>query len=83
MNDIVKVSWSGGKDSTCAMLKHLESGNVVKAVCYIPMLTPEIPLIMKNHYEFIQNTAERFRNMGAEVNIISGMDYYTHTHTGF
>lgn len=73
--ETVKVSWSGGKDSTCALMMHLEAGHKVKAVCYVPMLTAEIPLILKNHYEFIINTAERFRGMGAEVFIVSGMTY--------
>lgn len=73
---IVKVGWSGGKDSTCSVLLHLEQGDTVKAVCYIPMFTEDIPLITKKHYEFILNTAERFRQMGAEVFIVSGMTYY-------
>ena len=65
--DIVKVGWSGGKDSTCAVMLHLEQGDYVKAICYIPMFTKEIPLITKRHYEFIHNTAQRFTNLGAEV----------------
>lgn len=73
---IVKVGWSGGKDSTCSVLLHLEQGDYVKAVCYIPMFTTEIPLITKKHYDFIMNTAERLRGMGAEVYIVSGMTYY-------
>lgn len=73
--ETVKVSWSGGKDSTCAMLKHIEAGHLVKAVCYVPMLTDEIPLILKNHYEFILNAADKFRGMGAEVNIVTGETY--------
>lgn len=80
----VKVGWSGGKDSTASVLLHLEQGDKVKAVCYIPMFTKEIPLITKKHYEFIMNTAERLRKMGAEVNIVSGMtywDYVSHTIT--
>jgi 3'-phosphoadenosine 5'-phosphosulfate sulfotransferase (PAPS reductase)/FAD synthetase len=76
MADIVKVSWSGGKDSTCAVMLHIERGDKVKAVCYIPMFTPEIPLISKDHYQFILDTAERFREMGAEVHIMSGMTYW-------
>lgn len=31
MKPTVKVSWSGGKDSTCAVLLHLEAGHKVKA----------------------------------------------------
>lgn len=78
---VVKVSWSGGKDSTCALWMHLQQGDTVKAVCYIPMLTDDIPLIMPEHYEFIHKTADRFRAMGAEVHIVSGMtyvEYFTH-----
>ena len=73
---IVKVGWSGGKDSTCSVLLHLEQGDTVKAVCYIPMFTKEIPLITKKHYEFIMNTADRLRGIGAEVYIVSGMTYW-------
>jgi hypothetical protein len=73
---IVKVGWSGGKDSTCSVLLHLEQGDTVKAVCYIPMFTEDIPLITKKHYEFILKTADRFRKMGAEVYIVSGMTYW-------
>ena len=72
---IVKVGWSGGKDSTCSVLLHLEQGDTVKAVCYIPMFTKNIPLITKKHYEFIMNTADRLREMGAEVYIVSGITY--------
>lgn len=64
MKTTVKVSWSGGKDSTCAVLLHLEAGHKVKAVNYTPMFTEEIPLLLKDHYEFIQKTAERFRDWG-------------------
>jgi hypothetical protein len=76
MPDVVKMSWSGGKDSTCAVLKHLELGHIVKAVCYMPMFTNDIPLITKEHYEFIMKTADRFRDMGAEVHIVTGKTYY-------
>jgi hypothetical protein len=74
--NIVKVGWSGGKDSTCSVLLHLEQGDTVKAVCYIPMFTETIPLITKNHYEFILKTADRLRKMGVEVYIVNGMSYY-------
>ena len=74
---VVKVGWSGGKDSTCAVMMHLERGDKVKAVCYIPMFTKEIPLISKKHYEFILNTAEYFRSLGAEVFFADeGVTYY-------
>ena len=72
---IVKVGWSGGKDSTATVLLHLKRGDKVKAVCYIPMFTKEIPLILKDHYQFILKTADYFRSLGAEVFIVSGMTY--------
>lgn len=75
MKPTVKVNWSGGKDSTCAVLLHLRDGHKVKAVNYTPMFTEETPLILKEHYEFIQRTAERFRDMGAEVYMVTGMTY--------
>lgn len=74
--DIVKVSWSGGKDSSCAVKMHLDLGHIVKAVCYVPMFTKEIPLLTKEHYEFILRTADLFRSLGAEVHIVSGRTYY-------
>lgn len=74
--EVVKVGWSGGKDSTCAVMHHLQRGDKVKAVCFIPMFTNEIPLICKNHYSFIMNTANTFRSMGAEVHIVTGECYY-------
>ena len=80
MHDVVKVNWSGGKDSTCAVLKRIERGDKVIAVCYIPMLTDEIPLLLKEHYEFILNAADRFRTMGATVYIVHGMTYYDYVH---
>ena len=80
MGDVVKVSWSGGKDSTCALMKHLERGDTVKAVCYIPMFTDTIPLLLKDHYEHILRTADKFRSMGAEVHIVKGITYYDLIH---
>lgn len=80
--DIVKVGWSGGKDSTCAVMKHIQRGDKVKIVCYIPMLTKEIPLILKKHYNFIIDTANYFRSLGAEVYFPDGgltyYEYVTH-----
>ena len=73
---VVKIGWSGGKDSTCAVMHHIKNGDKVKAVCYIPMFTQEIPLISKKHYSFILQTAEYFRSLGAEIHIVSGMTYY-------
>lgn len=78
--DIVKVNWSGGKDSTCAVMKHIQKGNKVIAVCYIPMLTKEIPLLLKEHYQFILKAADRFRSLGATVHIVTGMTYYDYVH---
>ena len=80
MGDVVKVSWSGGKDSTCAVMRHIERGDTVKAVCYIPMFTDTIPLLLKDHYEFILRTADKFRSMGAEVYIVKGITYYEYVH---
>lgn len=75
--DIVYVSWSGGKDSTAAVLLHIARGDYVKAVCYVPMFTPEIPLITKEHYNHLIKTAHYFRTHGAEVYFIHGIDYYS------
>lgn len=71
----MKVGWSGGKDSTCAVMQHIRKGHKVKAVCYVPMFTETIPLIEKDHYEFILSTADLFRDLGAEVYIVTGMTY--------
>jgi hypothetical protein len=79
--DVVKVGWSGGKDSTCAVSLHIRQDDYVKAVCYVPMFTKEIPLITKRHHNFILETAEFFRRSGAEVYFAEGMtywDYVTH-----
>lgn len=72
---IVKVGWSGGKDSSCAVMEHIKRGDKVIAVCYVPMFTDKIPLILKKHYEFILKTADFFRRLGATVHIVSGMTY--------
>lgn len=79
--DIVKLGWSGGKDSTCAFSLHLERGDIVKAVCYIPMFTEKIPLLTKRHYEFILETSEKFKKEGGKIYWADGMtywDYVTH-----
>lgn len=74
---IVKIGWSGGKDSTCAVMKHIERGDEVKAVCYIPMFTKEIPLILKDHYSFLLRTADYFRSLGVKVFFADkGLTYY-------
>lgn len=74
--DTVKVSWSGGKDSTCALSLHLDRGDKVIGVCYVPMFTDTIPLLLKDHYEHILRTADHFRELGAEIHIVSGISYY-------
>lgn len=79
--DVVKVSWSGGKDSTASVILHHGRGDHCKIVCYIPHFTEEIPLIQKAHFEFIHSAAEKFRSWGHEVYIVKGLtywDYVTH-----
>jgi len=80
MGNIVKVNWSGGKDSSCAAMLHIERGDKVKMVCYVPMFTGKIPLLLKDHYEFILKTAELYRSLGAEVHIVTGLTYYDFVH---
>jgi hypothetical protein len=79
---VVKIGWSGGKDSTCAVMAHIERGDKVKAVCYIPMFTKEIPLISKKHYDFIMETAAYFKALGAQIYFADGgltyYEYVTH-----
>lgn len=75
--NIVKIGWSGGKDSTCAVMKHIERGDKVKIVHYTPMFTKEIPLILKDHYSFIKQTASYFESLGAEIYWADkGLTYY-------
>ena len=76
MENIVKIGWSGGKDSTCAVYKRIEKGDKVKAVCYVPYFTDNIPLINKEHFEFILRQKETFEKMGAEVFIAEGITYW-------
>lgn len=79
---VVKMAWSGGKDSTCAVMLHIKRGDKVKVVCYIPMFTKKIPLITKKHYSFIIDTANYFRSLGADVFFADGgltyYEYVTH-----
>lgn len=74
--DIVKIGWSGGKDSTCAVHKHLERGDMVKAVCYIPRFTKEIPLINKEHYNHILDQKSKIEKLGGKVYFAEGITYY-------
>lgn len=78
---IVKISWSGGKDSTASCLLHLLSGDQCKIVCYVPMLNSDIPLILRSHYDFILSTADFFRSLGADVFIVHGISYFDHVHS--
>lgn len=71
----VKCSWSGGKDSTAAVLLHLERGDVCKVVCYIPYFDEHTPLILNDHYQHLIRTARRFEEMGAEVYFVHGITY--------
>lgn len=77
---IVKVCWSGGKDSTASMILHHLRGDHIKAVCYIPMLTNTIPLIRKCHYDHILDMADVFRKLGHEVHIVTGISYWDVCH---
>lgn len=74
--EIVKISWSGGKDSTAATLLHLWAEHECKIVNYIPYFMPGIPLIRKAHYDFIMCTAEKFKIWGAELFMVQGISYY-------
>lgn len=79
-NEIWKINWSGGKDSTAATILHYLRGDICIVVCYIPMLTDSIPMIHKTHYDFIINTKSVFRSWGFDVKIVTGKTYYDHTH---
>lgn len=76
--DTVKISWSGGKDSTAATLLHLYRGDKCKVVCYVPLFDADTPLIRKQHYEHIMKTADLFRSRGAEVWVVHGQTYVDH-----
>ena len=75
MCDVVKVCWSGGKDSTASALLHLERGDLVSLVCYVPMFDDSIPLISKDHYEFIISAKSFFEELGANVFLVHGLSY--------
>lgn len=77
---VVKLNWSGGKDSTASFLLHYGRNDVVKAVYYIPMLTEAIPLITKKHYAFIENFIERYSGASAEFIRANGVTYWEHVH---
>lgn len=71
----VKVNWSGGKDSTAAVLLNIAEGYDVVAVCYIPMFDQSTPLIMPHHLEFLKIAAAHFRRLGADVHFVHGITY--------
>ena len=64
--------WSGGKDSTCAGDMHLERGDDVHFICYIPMFDDVIPLIERCHYEHLLRCADYYRSQGAKVTFTNG-----------
>lgn len=78
--DTVKCCWSGGKDSSCATHLHLLQGDKCIVTNYIPMFTEEIPLLLKGHYEFIMQTIELWKQMGAEVYQVHGITYWDWVH---
>ncbi len=78
--DIVKCCWSGGKDSSCATHLHLSQGDKCIVTNYIPMFTEDIPLLLKEHYEFIMQTIELWKQMGAEVYQVHGITYWDWVH---
>lgn len=73
--DTVKISWSGGKDSTAAVILHLRRSDHCKVVCYVPFFDSDTPLIRKDHYAHILKTADLFRKQGAQVWIVHGQTY--------
>lgn len=80
MCDTVKINWSGGKDSTAACYLHLAAGHECKIVYYVPMFDDEIPLILKDHYEFILRQAEEWKRLGAEVFRAEGISFWDYCH---
>lgn len=76
MSDIVKVNCSGGKDSTTALFLHIDKGHFVKAVCYIPMLTDDIPLLLKSHFDFLYYLRDVAVSCGASFSFVHGVTYY-------
>lgn len=76
MAKIVQL-WSGGKDSTCAGFLHLQRGDEVHFVCFIPYFDDDIPMIPRVVFDFLYRTADFFRSFGAIVTFVKGsMSYY-------
>lgn len=72
----VLCMWSGGKDSTYATYLHLLERDNVFVLHYTPYFTDDIPLITKEHYDFILRTEDLFSSMGATVINVCGQPYY-------
>lgn len=72
----VLVCWSGGKNSTRAVYEYHTRGYAVTAVCYIPMFTKKIPLIDREHYDFLLRCSKWFRSIGIRVVFLRGVTYY-------
>lgn len=72
---MVKISWSGGKDSTASAILHCQKGIPNFLVCFIPMFTQSIPLIRKSHYEFLHYARDRFIENGVQVYFVHGITY--------
>lgn len=77
MSQKVLVCWSGGKNSTRAIMEYHQRGYEVTAVCYIPMFTKKIPLIDKEVYQFILDCTKLFRSWGIHVVLLkNAVTYY-------
>lgn len=79
--DIVKLNWSGGKDSTASLLLHRESGHIIKAVFYIPMLCDDIPLITKKQLDFMLSVVDRYNDNQCSFTRANGISYLDHVYT--
>lgn len=82
--DVVKISWSGGKDSTAATILHLRAGHKCKVVNYIPMFDEKTPLILKEHISFIEHAKQVFFKEDAELYQAHGktyLEYFNHVST--
>lgn len=77
--DVVKQNWSGGKDSTAALILHGMQGDKIKAVYYIPYLVDGIPLITKKQMDFMERAQLKFTTL-FDCNFFRarGITYYDH-----
>lgn len=77
--DVVKISWSGGKDSTASVIIHGERGDKIKAVYYIPYLTDGIPLITRKQFDFMHEAIEVLcKRYDFHAFQARGISYYDH-----